>query len=547
MFVIKPEKANDMKKSTCMMIAAITAMSGCQDIERIKDTGLDTKTVTISLYENEEVKSSLSADAEEQIRNFALYIYDPFGKLAASTTSQGTETEVTLLEGQDYTVYALVNLLEFPEAVIEEDTFMDITHPVASEDLLSTGIPMSGISTLTAEDIRSGRSYIELDRLVSRISFTIDASGLKTSTITVRSVKLIQTASAIAPFRSYFVADQQSIAAVGDISDEQDILIVNSGGTIWLYALENCQGVLLPGNTDPWLKIPSEIPGKETLCTYLEVIASYSGIYEGIPVRSDNVTYRFYLGKDNTSDFSVERNHNIGVTLKLTDMGVFDESWKIDYGNPLPVVSYSLEVTPSESAISVGESQSLTAMFVKQVDGITSSSEDVTGQAVWTAVDASKVSVNSGLVTGISGGVTDVTATYEGVTASCTMTINDVIKHVYRFIIEGYDNIIKGHESPPYEIFYYKDTYKNGTLIESPEHPESFEGPVTWSISYGSANGSISPSGILYGNEVGSLTITAALTHEGQQYNLNKTVMVTNPSYIVPETGWEHDNDVIYN
>ena len=40
--------------------------------------------------------------------------------------------------------------------------------------------------------------------------------------------------------------------------------------------------------------------------------------------------YRFYLGKDNTSDFSVIRNSDMLVTLTLTGEGLTEISWKVE-------------------------------------------------------------------------------------------------------------------------------------------------------------------------------------------------------------------------
>jgi hypothetical protein len=80
--------------------------------------------------------------------------------------------------------------------------------------------------------------------------------------------------------------------------------------TLVFYVPENVQGKLLPSNPDPFAKdyeAISNIGGRSysDLCTYLEFNARREntlGYYGG-------VKYRYYLGEDNTSDFSLVRNN----------------------------------------------------------------------------------------------------------------------------------------------------------------------------------------------------------------------------------------------
>ena len=71
-------------------------------------------------------------------------------------------------------------------------------------------------------------------------------------------------------------ASSPSDVGDGDWASSSDLTKLNAGGKATFYALENCQGVLLPGNKSAESKIPSEIPSSADLCTYLEMTASYS-------------------------------------------------------------------------------------------------------------------------------------------------------------------------------------------------------------------------------------------------------------------------------
>ena len=106
------------------MFAAIATLSGCQRIDQRPATEQEARSVIITLREGGTVKSSMPDDFEEQIRDFTLYIFDPFGNLADCVGSTGTSVEVKLLEGQDYNVYALANISSCPKDITDEETFI---------------------------------------------------------------------------------------------------------------------------------------------------------------------------------------------------------------------------------------------------------------------------------------------------------------------------------------------------------------------------------------------------------------------------------------
>ena len=95
---------------------------------------------------------------------------------------------------------------------------------------------------------------------------------------------------------------------------------------------ENRQGVLLPGNTDPWKKeyFDPSVAEVAALCSYLEVKGSYRDRSGGLQARH---TYRMYLGQDAVTDFDVIRNTEYTLTLIVSDLGVYRESWKVDRGD----------------------------------------------------------------------------------------------------------------------------------------------------------------------------------------------------------------------
>lgn len=415
-----------------------------------EDPGLP---VVISLTEDPQVRSVLPDDLMDQVRSFGLYVYNSNGQLERTAASDGTKVTVNLNRSMSYTVYALANFPVLPEAPFEESEFKSMVHSVPYDLMKDTGVPMCGMISLDAETIVSGSAEIELVRLITRVSFSIDKSELTSSDLTVTSVKLCQTASAAAPFSDSFTPEDDMVEAEGDYVSEDELDYLNAGGSVWLYCLENCQGILLPDNADPWMKVPSELSDAAERCTYVEVCASYRGDYEGVEVSSDNVVYRFYLGRDNVSDFTLERNKGVLVCLTVSDSGVFEREWKVDYGQSLPVVTVSLDVAPSEASIRVEQSTGLEASYSKYVDGVLSSVTDVTSDAVWTVDDQAVASVSGSTLTGMEQGSVTVTASYQGVSGSCGVT---VMPPLGKIVFDG----------DPVWIYPYKDqnvyfTYAN--------------------------------------------------------------------------------------
>ena len=379
--------------------------------------------VAISLTESIDVRSVLPDGLFDQIRSLGIYAYNSNGHLEDFVSSDGSKLTVDLNRGMSYTIYALANMPVLPDAPSDEKDFIETVHSVTYDNISETGVPMCGKVSLDASEILTGSAEIEMTRLITRVAFSCDKSELTSSELVVTSVKLCQTASAVAPFSETFVPVDEMIEKEGDSVSEEDLKYLNTGGAVWLYCLENCQGILLPENDDPWLKVPSELQDASARCTYLEVQASYRGDYEGVEVSSDNVVYRFYLGKDNITDFTLERNKGVVVSLAVSDSGVFEREWKVDYGQSLPVVTASLEVIPSETVVYLSESARLKATYSKYVDGILSSSSDVSSDVIWTVDDTGIVEIEDAVMTGTGEGTTRVIASYEGILTVCDVTV----------------------------------------------------------------------------------------------------------------------------
>ncbi|MGW4300428.1 Ig-like domain-containing protein [Streptomyces sp. NPDC004646] len=79
----------------------------------------------------------------------------------------------------------------------------------------------------------------------------------------------------------------------------------------------------------------------------------------------------------------------------------------------------SISVTPATLSVAAGEIGALAATATYS----DSSTADVTAQATWTSSAAAKATVSAGFVTGIAVGAATVTASYQGQTDTCAVTV----------------------------------------------------------------------------------------------------------------------------
>lgn len=260
-------------------------------------------------------KSSINAQ-EDKISDINVYVYNS-GALYADVYSAQQSAVITLDKSKKYTVYALANVGE-------------VLAPYKEEDLSSISCPFSvSESDVLPMCLREGKSLdlsggtrsvdLALTRLVSKYSLNIRPL-LEKCSVKFTSVKICQAAGEVFPFSGGSLA--QTVVD-GDYADAEDLTLLNEGETVDFYIPENCQGVLLPANTDPWKKTPGSISAKSDKCTYMMIDGRWS-----TPGADASLCLRLYLGNDSTTDFNVVRNTNVNLTLSLSDDGTLKSSWK---------------------------------------------------------------------------------------------------------------------------------------------------------------------------------------------------------------------------
>lgn len=325
-----------MKRMITLMAASLAAITSCalheMDLPAGGKDGEETVKVQVVPSargtDGPGTKSAVSA-GESAVKDINIFFYRD-GLLAASEYIT-TPSVVTFLlaRGVQYNVYAVANVGRL-DPVDKEADFRNIRVDVLEEGFVGTlnggGMPMAWSREGYTPTESLAQLPVSLVRLVSKIRFRIDTEAL--AGLEVTSVRLCNGAGAVTPFRLNGHGGSKVTSAsdvtTGDYAVEQDLMELNEGGDVCFFALENCQGTLLPGNTDPWAKVPENV-SVAGLCTYLEVGCEFQGGF----ALSGSITYRIYLGQDNCSNFDIIRNVDMGVSLCLTN-NLDNVSWKID-------------------------------------------------------------------------------------------------------------------------------------------------------------------------------------------------------------------------
>lgn len=217
---------------------------------------------------------------------------------------------IPLMTGRSYRITAAANIGE--SIGIEEMLGLDNgTWRPDIKGVAHNGIPMTGSSESFVVTTEEQTVSIPVKRMLARIDFSVSRSRLDSPDgLSIKSVCL------------YDGSNGQY-----DHASEADLRSLQEGSLIQLYTYENLMGDLLPGNRDPWAKVPSSIGKDADRCSWLEVKCSYTNGY----ACSNDITYRMYLGKDATSNFDVRRNTVYTLTLipSETEIGGSRGSWKI--------------------------------------------------------------------------------------------------------------------------------------------------------------------------------------------------------------------------
>ena len=459
--------------------------------------------------------------------------------------------------GGRYRIWAAANLGGKIEVHDLQD-FTAGTRSITKAGIAASGIPMfngpDGQEIILLEN--SGPVTITLTRMLARVDLKVDTKLLETQNLfSVRSVSIYNAVNSYYPFSPSVRQEHKGrIEYSFDTASSSDISALNRGGTISLYAFENMQGTLLPGNTDPWKKVPSSLGDAGDYCSYLEVDCTYG--HSG-----NEVTYRMYLGKDATTNFDVERNTVYRVTLMPTEREIHGErgSWKVEAEPWNDIVYVGLILDPSSLELKTGGGfAEITSHFLITYEDGSTEMEDA--WAFWTSVGdalsyiepAGHTPLDTGTflrhmeVKGKSDGHATIKATaYYGdgkiLSATCAITVtHDPVyseESEFELIVEpGSATISEGQEARftatlAERVFETVDGERTGT---EPSYTKSTD--VTQSAHWAVTNGNVyvmNAGGGVFGWASGPGTATVSADYDG--YTASTEIITTEPSAPDPE------------
>jgi len=313
-----------MKKLICLS-ALVSLLLSCTREALTTEGGPVECRITVECESLSE-KSAFDDAALTKVSDVSIFVYRE-GRLIDDLFFDSTSSiQLTFPSSAGkYNVYMLANMGDLA-APAEESGLQDIKYSFDDYGQFGEkGFPMANsfLSYVPGSSVR-----FKLKRLVGIYRIKMEDSS-EVVEYSIRSICLRNCALDVFP-----LAQKQATSFIleGDKLSDEDIRTLNDGGYVDLYFLENLQGELLPGNTDPTQKIPANLPDADVAgrCTYIQIMADVTTP----TAHFDNVFYRVYLGQNLTTDFTIKRSTLYSLSLNFATNMVADEGWRIEPEDP---------------------------------------------------------------------------------------------------------------------------------------------------------------------------------------------------------------------
>lgn len=335
-----------MVKNIVLLVMSLLVLSCVRPVTEcgcVHDAGSSDRYIISVEVELPYVVSSRSTFTENdlnRITDLNVFIYHD-GKLLEDYCGYFTDVSELMLafpcDKNGFDIYMVANVGKV-EAPLLESEISDMRYVVNDyDDFRKRGFPMSNVYR---NHMKGTLAVFKLKRLIGQYDVVMRNSAAD-ATYTIKDVRLLNCALDVYPFDAerkasvFTESGEYGEKPKGDALTEKDIEDLNAGKPVSLYFVENLQGELLPGNDDRRKKIPSSLEdryaGVSDRCTYIEITADVS---TPAAEYSDG-KYRFYLGQNETTDFSIRRNTLYEVTLDFTQNMVCEEEWRIEVSEPL--------------------------------------------------------------------------------------------------------------------------------------------------------------------------------------------------------------------
>ena len=252
------------------------------------------------------------------------------GNLNGINKSSGAR--VDLLSAYGESTFATESSIEGLVYLLDGGSINSTYRRQTMAEVGSYGLPYQCISkNVNTEAVKYIPGSNTCKRLFSKVSVTIDhaafdgGSSAKLNDFVNKSVYMRQVNAKMMPFTTNAVKATSSSDLVQGAYN--DAMSNASRGTYVFYIPENRQGTVATITT-PTNKTSDNVPSSiRPYVTYVEFTGTLNKSSDGF---QGDVTYKFYLGANNTSDFNVERGKNYAVTLSFLQGSLFNPYWKVN-------------------------------------------------------------------------------------------------------------------------------------------------------------------------------------------------------------------------
>lgn len=327
-------------KTLLTILLTVAVLTGCRksDFDKPGVPGDVKLSVLFGKHEDGAIKQFSLAEGganSDAISDLNLFVFDPSGALLNQGyyTTIGAGVSINTTSGQR-NICAVAN---YGSQITGITKLSDLTALYASAATPSEMInsaknfimtKQTGQITIPAPSTPGGPVSLDpilLDRLTAKVTLTMDKSDLNAGVvITPVKVALRQVANTCNLFTSNIPTATSQVIFKGDSTvSATEIISTDHTTAIPLYLYENMQGVN-GTTTDQTQKTPAA--GKAGICSYLEITANYVS-----PDKEGAVVYRYWLGMNTLTNFSIIRNTWYQISLAFHGSGAITENtWRVN-------------------------------------------------------------------------------------------------------------------------------------------------------------------------------------------------------------------------